>query len=34
MKEQRSAYKYYIEKIILNLLLNDPEQNISNQLKP
>jgi hypothetical protein len=34
MKEQRSAYKYYIEKIILNLLLNDPEQNISNQFKP
>ena len=26
MKEQRSAYKSYIEKIILNLLLNDPDQ--------
>ena len=34
MKEQRSAYKSYIEKIILNLLLNDPDQNISNQFKP
>jgi hypothetical protein len=34
MKEQRSAYKSYTEKIILNLLLNYPEQNISNQFKP
>jgi hypothetical protein len=34
MKEQRSAYKSYIEKIILNLLLNYPDQNISNQFKP
>jgi hypothetical protein len=34
MKEQRSAYKSYIEKITLNLLLNDPDQNISNQFKP
>ena len=33
MKEQRSAYKSYIEKIILNLLLNHPDQNISNQFK-
>ena len=31
MKEQRSAYKSYIEKMILNLLLNYPDQNISNQ---
>jgi hypothetical protein len=34
MKEQRSAYKSYIEKITLNLLLNYPDQNISNQFKP
>ena len=34
MKEQRSAYKSYIEKIILDLLLNYPDQNISNQFKP
>jgi hypothetical protein len=34
MKEQRSAYKSYIERIILNLLLNYPDQNISNQFKP
>jgi hypothetical protein len=34
MKEQRSAYKSYTKKIILNLLLNYPEQNISNQFKP
>jgi len=34
MKEQRSAYKSYIEKMILNLLLNEPDQNISNQFKP
>ena len=33
MKEQRSAYKSYIEKMILNLLLNDPDQNIGNQFK-
>ena len=26
MREHRSAYKSYIEKIILNLLLNDPDQ--------
>jgi hypothetical protein len=33
MKEQRSAYKSYryIEKNILNLLLDYPDQNISNQ---
>ena len=34
MKEQRSAYKSYIEKNILNLLLNYPDQNISNQFNP
>jgi hypothetical protein len=34
MKEQRSAYKTYIEKMILNLLLNYPDQNINNQFKP
>ena len=34
MKEQRSANKSYIEKMILNLLLNDPDENISNQFKP
>jgi hypothetical protein len=34
MKKQRSAYKFYIEKNILNLLLNYPNQNISNQFKP
>jgi hypothetical protein len=34
MKEQRSAYKSCIEKMILNLLLNYPDQNISNQFKP
>jgi hypothetical protein len=34
MKEQRSAYKSYIAKIMLNLLLNYPDQNISNQFKP
>ena len=33
MKEQRSAYKSCIEKMILNLLLNYPDQNISNQFK-
>jgi hypothetical protein len=30
----RSAYKSYIEKNILNLLLNFPDQDISNQFKP
>jgi hypothetical protein len=34
LKQQRSAYKSYIEQIILNLLLNYPDQNISNQFKP
>ena len=34
MKEQRSAYKSFIERMILNLLLNYPDQNISNQFKP
>jgi hypothetical protein len=34
MKKQRSAYKFYIEKNILNLFLNYPNQNISNQFKP
>jgi hypothetical protein len=34
-KEQRSAYKsYYRKKMILNLPLNDPDKNISNQFKP
>ena len=28
MNEQRSAYKSYIEQMIMNLLLNDPDQNI------
>ena len=34
MKEQRSTYKPYIEKMILNLPFNDPDKNISNQFKP
>jgi hypothetical protein len=34
MKEQRSAYKSYIEKNIQSLVLNYPDQNISNQFKP
>jgi hypothetical protein len=34
IKEQRSAYKSFIAKIILNLLLNYPDQIISNQFKP
>jgi hypothetical protein len=34
MKEERSAYKSYIEKIIRNLVLNYPDQNITNQFKP
>jgi hypothetical protein len=29
-KEQKSAYKSYIEKMILNLPLHDPDKNISN----
>ena len=28
MNEQRSAYKSYTEQMIMNLLLNDPDQNI------
>ena len=34
MKKQRSTYKSYIEKMILNILLNDPDQNNSIQSKP
>jgi hypothetical protein len=34
MKEQRSAYKSYIENNTLCLLLNYPDQGISNQFKP
>jgi hypothetical protein len=32
--KDQPAYKSYIEKMILNLLLNYPDQNISNQFKP
>jgi hypothetical protein len=33
-KEQRHAYNTYIEKIILDLPTNDPDQSFNNQSKP
>ena len=33
-KEQRHVYNTYIEKIILDLPRNDPDQSINNQSKP
>ena len=33
-KEMRNAYNTYIEKLILDLPTNDPDQSYSNQLKP
>jgi hypothetical protein len=33
-KEQRHAYNTYIEKLILELPTNDPDQSFNNQSKP
>jgi hypothetical protein len=33
-KEQRHAYNTYIEKLILDLPTNDPDQSVNNQSKP
>jgi hypothetical protein len=33
-KEQRHAYNTYIEKLILDLPTNDPDQSFNNQSKP
>jgi hypothetical protein len=33
-KEQRHAYNTYIEKLILDLLTNDPDQSFNKQSKP
>ena len=33
-EEQRHAYNTYIEKLILDLLTNDPDQSFNNQSKP
>jgi hypothetical protein len=33
-KEQRHAYNTYIDKLILDLPTNDPDQSFNNQSKP